>query len=214
MTRKCCLIAIVLLAIWIVTDFAVPRRSSLIHFDGQRVGKLETEMWRSYYGHQPVSLFAELVQLLREQYHVAFWRAGLGAYEAARAAVVFQRGRNRAEYELALPNLVNFYSIIRRDSDIAFSVTRAARLELERWIIHRERTQHSLGDLERSLAALQSEIYQRQESLFTAHAHARAEAMLLRDARAEAGGVSEQDWSRIHTLLDLSWVSLRTTAAQ
>jgi hypothetical protein len=106
MTRKRCLIAIVLLTLWIATDFAVPRRSSLVHFDGHRVGELETEMWRSYYGHRPVSLYAELVQLLREQYHVAFRRACVGAYEAARAAVVFQRGHNRAQYELALPALI------------------------------------------------------------------------------------------------------------
>jgi hypothetical protein len=150
-------------------------------------------MWRSYYGHRSMALFTALVQLLRKQYHVAFWRAGFGAYEAARAAFVFQRGRNRAEYELALPNLINFYSIIRRDSDIAFSVERTARLELECWIIHREPAQHSRGELERSLAGLQAEIYPRQESLFKAHAHARAEAMLLRDARAEAGVVSDQD---------------------
>jgi hypothetical protein len=37
--------------------------------------------------------------------------------------------------------------------------------------------------------------------------------MLLRDARAEAG-VSEQDWSRIHTLLDFSWLSLRTAMTE
>jgi hypothetical protein len=84
MTRKRCLIAIVLLTLWIATDFAVPRRSSLVHFDGHRVGELETEMWRSYYGHRPVSLYAELVQLLREQYHVAFWRACVGAAGGSR----------------------------------------------------------------------------------------------------------------------------------
>jgi len=38
------------------------------------------------------------------------------------------------------------------------------------------------------------------------HAHARAEAMLLRDQRAaEAGSPSLRDWRKIH----VSWVSLR-----
>jgi hypothetical protein len=214
MARKWGLIALAPLAIWIAADFAIPRRSSLIHFDGRRVGRLETDMWRAYYGHNPLSLYAGLVRLLREQYHIAFWRACLGAYDAARAAVVFQRGHNRAEYELALPSLVRFYSMIRRDSDVAFPVEQAARLELEWWIIHRERAQHPPGDLERSLAALQAAIYQRPETIFAVHARARAEAMLLRDAGAEAGGVSDQDWNRIDGLLETSWVSLQTAVSQ
>jgi hypothetical protein len=90
----------------------------------------------------------------------------------------------------------------------------AARLELEWWIIHRQRTEHAPGDLERSLAALQASIYQRPQSLFTAHAKARADAMLLRDERAAAGGVNDRDWNRIDTLLDFSWVSLQTAVAR
>jgi hypothetical protein len=202
--------ALALLAMWITADFAIPRRSSLIHFDGRRVGDLETAMWRSYYGHQPVRLFGQLTQLLREQYYVAFWRACAGAYDAARAAVVFQRGHNRAEYELALPSLVRYYALIRRDSDVPFPVEKTARLELEWWIIHRERAHHAPGDLERSLAALQAAIYSRPEEAFAAHAKARAEAMLLRDADASGGIVSERDWDRIQSLLEESWVSLQT----
>jgi hypothetical protein len=149
-----------------------------------------------------------LVELFRRQYHLPFWRACLGAYHAARAAVVFQRGQNRAEYEKALHDLVDYYAIIRRSSDVASSVPTAAHLELEWWIVHRERAWHAPGDLEESLAALQAAVYQRPESLFREHAKARAKAMLLRDAAAEAGGVSGQHWNQIASLLDDSWVSL------
>ena len=166
-------------------------------------------MWRSYYEHQPVRLYLQLVELLRKQYQLPFWRASVGGYHAARAAVVFQRGHSRAEYEQALPDLVAYYALIRRSSDIAFSVESVARSELEWWIIHRERARHADGDLERSLAALQAAIYQRPESFFRDHARARAEAMLLRDAAAEQSGVSEQQWKRIASLLDHSWVSLQ-----
>ena len=167
-------------------------------------------MWRSYYGHQPARLYEQLVALLRRQYHLPFWRACLGAYHAARAAVVFQRGHNRAEYEKALPDLMEYYAGIRRSSDAAFSVETAARLELDWWIVHRERAHHSAGDLAQSLAALQAAIYRRPGSLFREHAQARAKAMLLRDAAAEEGGVSEQQWNQIASLLDDSWVALET----
>ena len=171
-------------------------------------------MWRSYYGHSSVRLFGQLVEALREQYHLPFWRSCVGAYHAARAAVVFQAGHGRSEYERALPDLVDYYTLIRRGSDVAFPVDKAARLELEWWIVHRERAQHQQGDLDRALADLQAEIYQQPPARFENHARDRAEAMLLRDSRAEAGGVSDRDWTRIGALLDSSWVSLQAAVAQ
>jgi len=214
MAGKWWLIPPALLVLWMGVDMAVPSSSSLIRFDGHEVGRLETEMWRSYYAHQPARLYWQLLDLLRRQYGLPFWRACLGAYHAAHAAVVFQRGHNRAEYDLALGDLVSYYSIIRRSSDIPFPVEETARLELEWWIVHRERARQTPGDLERSLASLQAAIYQRPESLFQEHAKARADAMLLRDAAAESGAISEQDWKRIGGLLDRSWVSLQAAVTR
>jgi len=209
MSRKWVLLPVGLLAIWAGADLTVPHRSSLARFDGHEVGRLETAMWRSYYGHRRVALFGQLLELLRRQYGLPFWRASLAAWHAARAAVVFQRGHNRAEYELALPDLRDYYALIRRSSDTPFSVETAARLELEWWIVHRERASQAPRALEQRLAALQAAIFGRPESLFVEHARLRAAAMLLRDAAQDKGGVSEQDWRTIGDLLDASWVSLQ-----
>jgi hypothetical protein len=40
------------------------------------------------------------------------------------------------------------------------------------------------------------------------HGKLRAAAMKIRDDQAAAGGVTEQDWSKIASLLDRSWRSL------
>lgn len=40
------------------------------------------------------------------------------------------------------------------------------------------------------------------------HARYRAEAMTIRDDKADQGTVSEEDWARIDTLLHQSWRSL------
>jgi len=40
------------------------------------------------------------------------------------------------------------------------------------------------------------------------HGRLRAEAMTIRDTKAEDGGVSEEDWARINELLRQSWRSL------
>ena len=201
----------VALVAWIAWDLSVTRRHSLADFDPHVVARLETDMWRSYYDHRSARLFGELTELLRTQYHVPFWRSCTGAYHAARAAVVFQRGHQRSDYELALPDLRSFYTIIRKGSQTDFPVEDAARLELEWWIVHRERAQHPPGDLEKSLADLQALIYRQPADRFQQHAQARADAMRIRDTRAESGGVTGADWAQIATLLDRSWTSLKTS---
>ena len=93
-------------------------------------------------------------------------------------------------------------------SDIDFDVYKTAQLELEWWIIHRQRAQHEPGDLARALAELQAEIYRMPVDRLMEHGRLRAEAMTIRDTKAEQGGVTEEDWAKIDELLKQSWTSL------
>jgi len=61
-----------------------------------------------------------------------------------------------------------------------------------------------------ALTVLQAALYHCPESAFSAHAEARAEAKLLRDTRADAGGITAEDWCRIGSLPDHSWGSVQT----
>jgi hypothetical protein len=196
------------LAAWVAYDLYAPRRTSLRDFDPDEVARLETAMWRSYYSRQRLRLFTQMSELLRTQYRLPLWRSNAVAYQAARAAFVFKDGHSRADYERALPNLVSFYRSIREVSDTDFDPERAARLELEWWIVHRERARHAPGDLDRALADLASEIYRVPAERLAEHARLRAEAMEIRDRRAGQGGVTEEDWRRIDELLHQSWRSL------
>ena len=205
---------ILILSAWIVRDLIDPSVHDLSDFDGREVARIETAMWKSYYSRQPLLLYWQLTGLLRRQYHAPFWRAAVGGYHAARAAVVFQRGSNRVEYLRALPDLESFYALIRRGSSVPFDVRKVAAMELDWWITHRERAQHPQSSLESALAALQAGIYQQPDSRFIVHAKERAEAMLLRDARAASGEVSDHDWRRVAEMLNRSWVSLQTTVAK
>lgn len=201
-------VLIIVLLAWAAFDLYAPRRAPMRDFDADEVARLETAMWRSYYSRQRVKLFRELAELLRTQYRLPFLRSNAVAYRAAKAAFVFKDGRSRADYERALPDLVNFYASVRAVSDTDFDVERAARLELEWWIVHRERRRHAPGDLERALADLQAELFRVPAERLAEHARLRAEAMLIRDTRADAGGVNEEDWRRIDELLHGSWRSL------
>ena len=199
--------AAVVLAGWISWDLAGPQTHDLRDFDGHEVARLETDMWRSYYDHRPAKLFGELAELLRTQYGFPFWRSVLGAFYAARSAEVFQAGHNRSEYKRALPDIVHYYTWVRRTSTEPFDVNNAASLELEWWIIHREHDKYGKEALDRSLADLQAAIYGRPVDDFAQHAVTRADAMLLRDVRAESGSPSPDDWRQIGKLLDTSWIS-------
>jgi len=199
---------LVLLIGGVVLDLYYPRTTKMREFDPDEVARLETAMWRSYYEKEQVRLFNQLAELLRTQYHMPLVRSNQVAYYAANAAFVFKQGRERQDYEKALPDLIKFYAEIRKLSDIPFDVDRVARLELEWWIIHRQRTEHKPGDLEKALAELQAEIYRVPLERMIEHGRLRAEAMTIRDTKAEAGRVSEADWTRINELLKESWRSL------
>jgi hypothetical protein len=188
-----------------------PRSHDLRDFQPDEVGRLETAMWRSYYEKANLRLFGQLATLLREQYDLPMLRSHVVAFHAARAAALFQRGHSRSEYERALPDLQTFYSAIAKVAVRRFDVQRAARLELEWWIVHRERASHAAGDLTRSLAELQAELYHAPPALFIEHAGERAAAMLLRDAEAEHGDVSGDDWRQIEGKLRNSWTLLWNT---
>ncbi len=202
------LIILALLLAYALFDLYGPRSSKMRGFDANEVARLETAMWKSYYSRERFKLYNQMTELLRTQYNLPFIRSNTVAYQASRAAFVFKDGHNREEYEKALPYLVNFYSSVRKVSDVPFDVDRTARLELEWWIIHRERKSHAPGDLDRALADLPAEIYGVPAERLMEHARLRAEAMTIRDTKAEQGGVTDADWAKIDELLHASWQSL------
>jgi hypothetical protein len=199
----------VLLAGWIAIDLYAPHKVDIRDFDADEVARLDTAMWRSYYSRERLKLFSELSELLEKQYKLNFWRRQLIAYYAAKATFVFKDGKSRADYEKALPDLVKFYREIHDISTTDFDVEKAARAELEWWIVHRERQKYQEGDLARALADTAAAIYQIPPENFLEHGRLRAEAMRIRDTKAETGGVTEEDWQHIDELLHTSWRSLR-----
>jgi hypothetical protein len=199
---------VVLVVSWIAFDLLGTRRTDIRRFDPDEVARLETAMWRAYYSRERVKLYEELGELLRRQYGFGYWKSQTVAYHAARAAFVFKDGKSREDYERALPDLVSFYGSIREASGSDFDPRRAAQLELEWWIVHRQRARHAPEDLPNALAALAAEIYRVPAARLAEHASLRAEAMRIRDDKAAQGGVTEDDWSRIDELLHASWRSL------
>jgi len=200
---------LLVVAAGIAIDLYGPQKTDFRSFDPNHAAQIETSMWRSYYDGQRLSLFFETAHLLRTEYHLPFLRSHVAAWSAARAAFVFKNGSKAEDYREALPYLGQYYLMLRNVSKIHFDPLAARKLELNWWVIHRERATHAPGDLERAIAALAAEIYQEPPERFMDYAHLRAQAMLLRDDKAQAGGVSEADWRTIGELLRGAWQALR-----
>ena len=194
---------------WAVAELARPRQVDIRAFDPDEVARLETAMWRSYYDRRRLPLFGQLVALLQGQFHLQPLRAVALAGLAARAAAVFQVGQSHDDYRRALPYLERYYATIQTVSEVPFDPERAASLELEWWIVHREAALHPPGDLEHALAALAAELYQVPAERLWTHASRRAEAMTIRDhASYREIGVLDDDWDRIEAVLWVAWKAL------
>jgi hypothetical protein len=199
-------VGVVALTTWIAADVLLPRRSDLRQFDPVVSGRLDGEMWRSYYERKPARLFWQLAQSLRAQFHAGFWESFPIAYRAAKAAFTFKDGRSRDEYARALPDLERYFASINDLSLTPFNAQSAARNELEWWIIRREPEQFATADWERLIAAVAAEIYAVPPERLGEYAKLRVEAMVLRDRLGEK--ISEADWDHIGELLERSWTSL------
>lgn len=200
--------------VWPGADLFFPRHTDIRVFDPAVVARLDTEMWRSYYDRKPLRLFFQLAELMRSQFNLPWLRSHLVAAQAARAAFVFKGGRDRADYQRALPNLAGYYRALRRVSTTPFDVDSAASLELEWWIVHREHAGQGGEPLERALAEAAAAFYRAPVALLGDYAQERTAAMDIRDTKAISGGVTEEDWGAIGEHLIRSWSALATAVRQ
>src|SRR5882672_11280957 len=168
---------LVLLAIWIMVDLNYPYRTDIKNFDYKEVSRLDGDMWRSYYEKKKFRLLLQSSALMRKQFGVSFWRSQTMAYHAAKAAFIFKDGSNRNDYDKALPDLIKYYSQINDISTIPFDVDKAARLELEWWVIRRYRNEHPPAEWEQCLARNAETVYHLPAEKFVPYAHLRVQAM-------------------------------------
>jgi hypothetical protein len=144
----------------------------------------------------------------RTAYRFPWLRSYVGAYYGASAAFIFKEGRGRGDFDKALPALKSDFALIRNTGNRSFDVERTSALELQWWIVHRQRARYPPGALAAACAAEAAALYGVPVESTAQYGQLRAQAMLFRDAREQAGRVTENDWIAIESLLRRGYVSL------
>ena len=183
-----------------------PRKADLRGFDADAVARLETAMWGDYYNHDHRALAAKLYTLNRDLYHFSPADSVRLAYSAGKAAQLFQPTTSRAEAQVALPLLVNFFTLMQQSSSEAFDPANAARLELDWWQLRRENS--TPPEYGKVVAQVSEEIFQTKNERITKAAIQRAVMMGYRDARRD-GKMTPDDWALIEQNLIESYRDLK-----
>jgi len=206
-SRKVILFIISILLLGLLLDLYLPLKKNFRDFDPEAVGHLDQKMWRSYYEKKPIVLFNQLARLMRKQFHAPYVRSYLMAYYSAKAAFVFKEGTNREDYIQALPYLNNYFSALNDLSKTTFSVKEMTELELEWWIIRRERDKHPPAEWVDILAKEAALMYSIPAEKFKPYADKRVEAMLLRDEKGDS--ITETDWAIIDQMCIEAWALMK-----
>ena len=203
--KKIIILLFVLFIAWIAIDINYPIKTDITKINLGETATLEGGLWRSYYEKKPLKLFMQSAQLMRDMFHIPFWRSYLASYYNAKAAFIFKDGHNRDDYEKAFPYLEKYYQHINDISKIPFDAGSAAKSELEWWIIRRYRQEHPPAEWEKYISETSSIVYHISTENFCDYAHLRVQAMLLRDQKDAA--IIDKDWHQINDLLTAAWQS-------
>jgi hypothetical protein len=170
-------------------------------FDAERTSDLELDMWKAYYDKRNVALFADLIVMCRENYHLSWAAAVRMGFHLARAAATF--GNLRAEYEQVLPDLERAYGIARDWTGAAYDPAAVARAELAWWVARRVPGQDSPEQVGALIADLNALLHALPRERVLEASVLRARAGKLRDI-----GGADADWPQVGGLLRASYRSL------
>jgi hypothetical protein len=186
-----------------------PRQADLQAFDPAAMAHAETLMWRHYYEKRYLPLFADLYAVARDQQGFSPADSVRIAFLAARAAKRFQPSRSRAQADVALPDLIDYYALLARAAPVKADVDKAARSELDWWQARRENV--GPDDYGLTVARVSTLIYGVDNAEIRRSGVLRARAMAYRDAHGAT--MTEADWSEIASQLDASYRLLKQAIA-
>ncbi len=187
-------------------------RPGPLTFDPVAVGRAECDAWAAYYRREWVPFLRAAVGMVHAGFGMNRRRTLLGAWHVLRANQLWAPFPDN-DPDGARTAMGRFYELVAKSGWGGFDPTRAARLEVQWWRVHREH-QHDTGVTEReltgALTALYAYVYGLPESAVRPAAQLRVDAMDASD-RWVAAGCSLDDplLARERRLLVASFTALR-----
>lgn len=161
--------------------------SPMRKFDPRRLAHYEKENYVAYYQKNWLKLLRVSVGMIREAFGFSLFQAVYAAYLVARAEIAFAPFPDN-DVPLAQAYMRRFYSFLKETHGEEFDVERAAKLEVDWWIIHRRLFANSEnGELVDALTALYAEAYGVAPAFVRPAAEQRAQGMLYSDLWVNAG---------------------------
>jgi hypothetical protein len=180
-------------------------------FTPEEMAASETQMWKAYYSPHPEAIQSALRRFLNAHYRTHELSEGqVGAY--AHTLLAFARTPQTAEpavyTETVLPLLQSAFDLIHSNSSLFYVSAPLARAELEWWVERRK--PNTTVD---AVAALMEEsfkvLYKGEKPAYSRTCFLRASAAYYRDqAQDKWGGVVDQDWKHIESMLALAYQAL------
>ena len=158
------------------------RSAGLRAFDPARVGRLESDLWVSYYRRKWARFGVSSLLVVRGTFGMDWLRTGHGAWLVLRANQLWAPTAN--DPAGARRCMRRFYALLRLAHGEPADPARAAELEVNWWAVHREHQRDADGDagpLVTALAKLYACVYDTDEAAVRPAAEHRARAMDLSD---------------------------------
>jgi hypothetical protein len=177
-------------------------------FDASRVAAFEAAAWQSARARQDFAVYANLVQMLREQHRYSWFRAMQSGFYLARATTTYSSMQAQSRFDRLLPDLTAAADIEKAWTKASFDSAEVAQAQVNWWAIRRRRdsTADRIGTL---IAEEYAVRYPRAGGRATDAAHLRAQAIKLVD---ESG--VDPDWPSITEALTNSYRALGTAISQ
>jgi adenylate cyclase class IV len=181
-------------------------------FDAEMVANAEMLSWMMYYQRRYVFMGYWVYAIFRTQFAASMLQTFRMVYHASMAARNFKKTGEHGQAR-TLNFLERFYAIVSANFNQSIDYKRAANLELQWWVVHRD-----IGYGQRPPKKLVDSIdYWAQEvfSVPDAHRYAylRAKAMCMRHRTANDGTITDTDWLLISDTLVAAWKELVTKEA-
>ena len=157
------------------------------NFDPHKLAHYEKENYVAYYQKDWLKLLRVSIGLVKELFGLSLWQAMYAAYLVARAEIAFAPFPEN-DIPKAEAYMRRFYQFIKNIHREDFDVTRAAKLEVNWWSVHRKLFGNSENqELVDTLKDLYAEAYNVEPAKVEEAALLRAEGMLYSDLWVNAG---------------------------